>query len=107
MIEQPAGRRDDDVGAAFERGGLLAETDAAVHRGNFDVGVFGEGGEVGGDLHREFARRCETQRAGGAARQDHQHLHERHPEGGRLAAAGGSAAENASRPASAGGIAAL
>jgi len=29
MIEQTAGRCDDDVGAALERCGLLAETDAA------------------------------------------------------------------------------
>ena len=94
MIEQAAGRRDDDVGAAFERRACGTEADAAVHGGNFDVGVLGEGGEVRGDLGGEFARRCEDQRAGRAARQIHQHLHERQSEGGRLAAAGGGAAEH-------------
>ncbi len=46
MIEQTAGRRDDDVGAAFERRGLLTEADAAVDGRDFDVRVLREGREV-------------------------------------------------------------
>ena len=42
VIEQPAGRRDDDVGAALERADLLAEADAAEDGGDPHAGVFRE-----------------------------------------------------------------
>ena len=93
MIEQPAGRRDDDVGAALEGGGLLAEADAAVDGRDFDVGVLRERREVRGDLRCEFARRRQDQGLRLPARAVHQHLHERQTEGGRFAAAGGGAGQ--------------
>ncbi len=46
MIDQAAGRRDDDVGAALERADLRAEADAAVDGRDANVGVFGKRGEV-------------------------------------------------------------
>jgi hypothetical protein len=56
MVEEPARRRDDDVGAAPEGGGLLTEADAAVDGRDLDVRVFGEGGEVCGASSRVGAR---------------------------------------------------
>ena len=66
MIEQPAGRRDDDVDAAPEGVLLRPHADAAEHGRAGHRRVHREGVEIVQDLRRELARRREHQRARGA-----------------------------------------
>jgi hypothetical protein len=92
VIEQPAGRGDDDVGAAPEGRNLRAETDAAVDRGDLrHFRVAREGSEMFGDLRGEFAGRRQDERARFPPRQVDQALEQRQAEGGRFAAAGSGA----------------
>ena len=89
VVEQPAGGRDDDLGAGAQRADLRVEADAAVDRGRAD-GVLGAvGPDALLDLERELAGRGEDQRADDAraalrARRV-QALEHRQHEGGRLA----------------------
>ncbi len=64
MIDQPSGRRDDDVDAGAKRALLDAHVDAAVHRGARDRRVIGQPVNLVLDLHRQLARRREHQHAG-------------------------------------------
>ena len=67
VIHQPAGRRDDDVDAGFERALLRTHVDAAVDGDAGDVGVVDEPLDVVLDLDGELAGRREDQDAGIAA----------------------------------------
>ena len=94
VVEQAAGRGDDDLDAAAQRADLAAEPDAAVDGGRADAAA-GVGADRLLDLHGQLARRREDEdpdaamarRAGREALEDRQH------EGGRLAGAGLGAGE--------------
>ena len=89
VVEQPAGRRDDDLGAGAQRADLRVEADAAVDRGRADGVLRAVGPDALLDLERELAGRREDERADDAraalrARRV-QTLEHRQDEGGRLA----------------------
>ena len=63
MIEQAAGRRDHDVGAAIDLGGLLVEGNAADQERHGEAVVLPERLEGLLDLGGEFARRLQDERA--------------------------------------------
>ena len=90
MIEQAAGRRDQNVDAAGELGILIAERDAADDERHVELVVDAVFGETFLDLRGELAGRFENEsarhaRAGAAFFQHGQH---RQHEGRRLAGAG-------------------
>ena len=74
VVEEPAGRGDDDVHATAEGGLLRAHADAAEHRGALDGREAGEIAEIGLDLRGQLARGRDHERARGAARLVHQAL---------------------------------
>ena len=63
VIDEPAGRGDDDVDAGLERALLHAHLDAAVDGGAGDRRVVREAVDFVFDLHGELARRREDQHA--------------------------------------------
>ncbi len=90
MVEQPAGRGDQDVDAAVQLAVLLIEGDAADQKRHRQLVVLAVALEAFGDLGGQLARRLQDQRArharfGAAAGQDLDH---RQGEGGGLAGAG-------------------
>jgi hypothetical protein len=86
VIEQAAGRRDQDVDAAAEGVLLRAKPDAAEHRGAGDGRVRRELAKVLLDLGRELTRGREHERARDAARLPHDAMHDRQKKCGSLAA---------------------
>jgi hypothetical protein len=116
VVEQTAGRGDDDLRTGAQRADLRIEPDAAIH----DRGTDGTLGAVRADalldLEREFAGRRQDERADRAAAgrtcarrrrsgiDAAEQLEERQDEGGRLAGAVWAAAST-SRPASTNGMA--
>ena len=94
MVEQTAGRGDDDLGAAAQRADLAAEADAAVDGGRADVAA-GVDPDRLLDLDRQLAGRGEDERADAtvARRRRGQTLQHRQHEGGGLAGAGLGAGE--------------
>jgi len=62
VIEQPAGRSDDDRDSPFERALLRPVGDAAVDRHLVRVPVFAESSEFARHLHGELARRHDNER---------------------------------------------
>ena len=62
MIQQPAGSRNDDIGASFEIARLDAESDAAIHRRNLQARISRQQPEMRSDLRGELARRNDDQR---------------------------------------------
>ncbi len=93
MVQQAAGRRDDDVDAAAEGVLLRSHADAAEDGGGRDRRVHRQVVQVFDDLRRELARGREHQRAGGAAGAIDQGMEDRQEERHGLAAAGGRARE--------------
>ena len=92
VIEQPAGRRDDDVGALAQCVDLRPRADAAENQQRALLEVTTEIDEGLLHLRREFARRHEHEAARGAratrVRLDcREHLQQRQRERGRLAGA--------------------
>ena len=90
VVEQPAGRGDQNVDAAGELGVLIVERDAADDQRHVELLLGAILDEAFLDLRGEFARRLEDQRARhacprAAILQDRQH---RQREGGGLAGAG-------------------
>ena len=63
MVEQAAGRGDEDVDAALQLRGLRADADAAEHDHRRKLRVLAVGAHALLDLRRELARRREDQRA--------------------------------------------
>ena len=63
MIDQPSGRRDNDIDAGFERPLLSAHLDAAVHRSACQGRVIRQAVDLVFDLDRQFAGRCEDEHA--------------------------------------------
>ncbi len=63
MVEQAAGRGDDDVDAARKARLLAAEADAAEQRHRRQRQVAAVGADGGLDLSGEFTRRRDDQRA--------------------------------------------
>ena len=63
VVEQAAGRRDDDPGAGAEGADLRLEADAAVDRGRADPAVGAVGPDALLDLERELAGRGEDEGA--------------------------------------------
>ena len=88
VIQQPAGRRDDDVDAAPERVLLRSHPDAAEDRGAGDRRVDRERGEIFEDLRRKLPRRRQHERARRAPRLVDQTVENREQKRRRLAAAG-------------------
>jgi hypothetical protein len=94
VIEQAAGRGDDEVDAAAKRVRLGREADAAVDRGRTDAPVAAVDADRFLDLERKFASRGEDEgadRTTAGARVDvgrPEALEERQHEGRRLAGAG-------------------
>ncbi|CUM42027.1 hypothetical protein BN2537_13019 [Streptomyces venezuelae] len=95
-VHEPAGRGDEDLGAAAQRGGLPGDRHAADDRGDPQTQGAGVRGEGVGDLLRELAGGHQDQRegrgrlgaaAGGAGE-------EREAEGEGLAGAGAAPAED-------------
>ena len=91
MIDQPPGRRDDDVDAARQFLRLRTVGHAAEHDGAREAEPGAVAGEALGDLARELPRRREDQRAAGARLRPlaalRQPLEDRQREGTRLAGA--------------------
>ena len=98
VVEQAAGRRDDDLRAGAQRADLRVEADAAIDRRGADRVLGAVGPDALLDLERELAGRGEDQRtddaraAGGSRRVEA--LQHRQHEGGRLAGAGLGAGED-------------
>ena len=67
MVEQPTGRRNEDVDAASEPRGLRRQSHAAEHRHRRDLQMLAVGRDGPFDLRRQFARWREDQRAQGFA----------------------------------------
>ena len=63
VIERAAGRRDDDVGAAFEGADLLRHRGAAVERHDGKRGAAGVLVDGLGHLHRQLAGRHQDEPA--------------------------------------------
>ena len=93
MIEQPAGRGDDDVDAAAEGMFLRAHPDAAEDGRGRQRGVHGESGQVLGNLRGELPSRRQHQRPRRPARPAHQLMQDRQQERRRFSAAGHGARE--------------
>ena len=93
VIEQAAGRRDDDVDAAAEGVLLRPHADAAEDGGRGQRRVHREVVEVFDDLRRELARRRQHERARRAARLADQAVEDRQQKRRGLAAAGHGAGE--------------
>jgi len=104
VVEQPAGRRDDDVDAALQLRRLRAEADAAEQRHRRVAQVLAVGADRRLDLRGELARRRDHERAHGPAgagaavlrvrrRCGGQALQHRQHEAGGLAGAGLRAGE--------------
>ncbi len=91
MVERAAGRRDDDVRAAFEGAGLLQHRGAAVHGHDAERRAARVLVHRLGDLHRELARRDEHEAPGAvlAFRFVDETLNQRERERRGLARAGG------------------
>ena len=89
VVEQAAGRRDDDLRPGAQRADLRVETDAAVDRRRADGGLRAVGPDALLDLERELAGRGEDERADGARAalwaRGVQALEHRQDERGRLA----------------------
>ena len=105
VIEQPAGRGDDDVHAAAKGMLLRPHADAAIDRGAGQRRVDRQRVEILGDLRRQLARRREDERARGPARLVNQAMQDRQQKRGRLPAAGLRARQQVACRSSAGGIA--
>ena len=86
MVEQTAGRPDDDVDAAAKRVLLRPHADAAEYSGSSDGRVHREIVEVAEDLGRELAGRRQNERPRDAAALVDQALEDGQQERGRLAA---------------------
>jgi hypothetical protein len=63
VVEEPAGRRDEDLDAGAHDRELLLDVDAAEHAGRPDARVLAVGLDRLLDLDRQLARRREDQRA--------------------------------------------
>src|SRR6266851_6737627 len=94
MIEQPAGRADDDVDAAAEGVLLWAHPDATEDRRAVDRRVDGEVLQVLEDLRRELAGRRDDQGARRPAWLRNQLIEDWQQEGDGLAAPGHGAGED-------------
>ena len=94
VVDQAAGRGDDDVDAVAQLLALLVVIDAAVDQRRFQAGVAADVPEVLVDLDRQFARRRDDQRARivrralGQRRLRQQAIHHRDEERAGLAGAG-------------------
>jgi len=88
VIEQPAGRSDDDVDAAAEGVLLRSHADAAEDCRCRDRRMHRKVGEIAKDLGGEFAGRRQHERTRGAARLGHQAVEDREKKRRGLAAAG-------------------
>ena len=94
VVEQAAGRGDDDVAAGAQRVALLVVVDAAVDQRRGEPGVAAEAAEILVDLDRQLARRREDERARigrlaiGDGRLRQQAIQDRDQECGGLAGAG-------------------
>ena len=94
VIDQAAGRGDDDVGAGLQQGALLVVVHATVDQGELQPQVGAELDRVLVDLDRQLAGRGQDQGAGvfrlalGQGRAAEQAVHHRHQERERLAGAG-------------------
>ena len=93
VIEEPAGRGDDDVGALSEGSLLRPHADSAVNGLGFQLRVPREVLNVIDDLERQFPRRSQDERARRASRSVHQLVENGEYEGGGLTAAGRCAGE--------------
>ena len=93
VIEQPAGRGDDDVDAAAEGVLLRPHADAAEDGRRGQRRVHREVVEVFDNLRRQLARRREHERARGAARLTDEPVQNRQQKRRGLAAAGHGAGE--------------
>ena len=98
VVEQPAGRRDQDVDAARQLGVLVAERDAADQERDVEFLAGAVFIELLLDLGGEFAGRLQDQGAGhsGPGAALFQHGEHRKDEGSGLAGAGLGDAENVS-----------
>ena len=105
VVEEPARRRDDDVGASAERGLLRPHADTAIHRGAAQPREAGEVPAVLVDLRGELPRGRDDERARDAARLAVEVLQDRQQECRRLAAARHGAGEDVPALASRAGIA--
>ncbi len=100
VVEQPAGRGDDDLGTTAQGAELTAEPDAAVDRGRADRSVAAIRAEARLDLDRELTRRREDEDPNGRARSRSrltvgmEPLDDRQDEGGGLAGPGLGAGED-------------
>ena len=94
VIEQPAGRRDQDVDAAADGVLLRPHADTAEDRRGGDGRVHGEIVQILEDLGRQLARGREHERPRRAARLLDQLVQDGQQEGGGLAASGGGAGEH-------------
>ncbi len=63
VVEQAAGRRDQDVDAAAQRIDLGVDADAAVDERRLEAEVLPVGPDAFLDLRRELARRRQDERA--------------------------------------------
>jgi len=98
VVEQAAGRGDDDVDAAAQRIYLLLHADAAIDGGGLHLGVLAIGADALLDLERELSGRGHDQdadflRGGRLLRKQ---LKDRQREAGGLAGAGLRGAEKVS-----------
>ena len=94
VVQQPAGRGDDDVHPAPEGMLLGAHADPAEHGRRRHRGVYRQILEVLDDLRGQLAGRGEDEGPGGAARLVDQPVEDRQPERRGLAAAGHGAGED-------------
>jgi hypothetical protein len=93
MVEETAGRPDDDVDAAAERVLLRSHADAAEDGGRGQWRMHREIVEIFDNLRRQLASRRQHERARRAARLVHQLVENREQERRGLAAAGHRAGE--------------
>ena len=94
VVEEPSGRRDDDLRAGAQRALLRAHVDAAHDGHRREPDVVAERQRLLVDLQRQLARRREDERAELAVRRPAvQALQDRQEERRRLAGAGGRAAD--------------
>ena len=92
MIEEAAGRRNQNVEARLKRADLGAMRHPAEHDCDLEAKSIGEIAKALGDLAREFTRRAQHEHAGAAswrrAPVGHDPVEDRQGEGRRLAGAG-------------------
>jgi hypothetical protein len=93
VVEQAAGRGDQDVDLAAQRGVLRVDVDAAEHHHRLDGDVLAVGAHRFLDLRREFARRHQDQATrpaglGDGGLRGGQPMQDRQGEAGGLAGAG-------------------